>query len=108
MHREVLGLAADDSRVVDHVNRDRLDNRRSNLRLLSAAENAQNQGPARGSTSRFRGVHWCASRRKWVARVKIDGRHRNLGRFDDELEAARVAAAYRAEHMPFSAEALAA
>jgi hypothetical protein len=107
MHRLVLGLRPDDPRQGDHINRDRRDNRRANLRVATAAENAQNV-PARPNTSPYRGVHWDSTRGKWMARVKIDRKHVCLGRYDDELEAARVAAEYRAEHMPFSLEAAAA
>lgn len=43
MHREILGLAAGDGRHTDHINRDKLDNRRANLRVVTAAQNMQNR-----------------------------------------------------------------
>lgn len=88
---------------VDHINRDRLDNRRSNLRVVTGAQNSQNV-PARGGSSNYRGVSWCKNRKQWLA-VVYHGRLHRLGYFDDEEEAARVASAFRAEHMPFSADA---
>lgn len=98
LHREILGLTAGDGAQVDHVNGDRLDNRRCNLRVVRNAENAQNTS----SRSGYRGVHFDQARGKWMARVKLDYRHHFLGRYDDERDAARAAEAFRREHMPFS------
>lgn len=101
LHREILGLERGDPRTGDHENRDRLDNRRSNLRIVTKSENNQNVS-ARPGTSAFRGVCWDIERGRWLAYARVDGAKRNLGRYDDEQEAAAVAAAFRAERMPFS------
>lgn len=103
MHRLLCGLAPDDPRVVDHINGDPLDNRRANLRVCTPAENGQNH-PSRPGTSRFRGVSWNARLKKWVAQGKLNGKVHYLGIFDDELAAARVAAEWRKEHLPFTVE----
>jgi hypothetical protein len=58
MHRLVLGLEPGDGKIGDHINGDRLDNRRSNLRVVSAAGNAQNTLGKAASRSAFRGVSW--------------------------------------------------
>lgn len=111
LHREIMGLPRITGRPsgrsleVDHINGDKLDNRRANLRIVSRAENRQNT-PSLGGTSEHRGVCWDRRRRKWMAYGQLNGRLHNLGRFDDEGEAAAVAADWRAEHMPFSREAL--
>jgi hypothetical protein len=102
LHRQILGLRQDDPRKGDHINGDTLDNRRANLRIVTVAENAQNQG-SRGGSSRHRGVCWDKARGKWMAQAG----GRTLGRFDSEDEAAAVASAWRAEHMPFSQDAAA-
>lgn len=107
MHRLILGLWSGDSRVVDHINGDSLDNRRTNLRVVTAAGNAQNQG-SRGGSSRYRGVSWDRSRGKWMARAMLDGRGVTIGRFDSEDEAGAAAAAWRARNMPHSIEGMAA
>ena len=108
LHRVIAGLAAGDSRQVDHINRNRLDNRRSNLRVApTKALQQQNHSGHAGASSGYRGVCWDKSRKKWMAVVKLDYKQHNLGRFDDELEAAQVAADFRAQHMPFSEDALA-
>lgn len=69
---------------IDHINHDRLDNRIENLRLVSHAENQKNQKTHRMNTSGVTGVHWCKSRRKWVARITVNGKHINLGGFDSK------------------------
>lgn len=105
MHRIVVGLARGDAAHVDHRNHDKLDNRRANLRACTRSLNQQNRsGAASGSSSRFRGVCWDKRGGRWKAYATLGRRQHNLGYFDDEREAARVASAFRAEHMPFSNE----
>jgi hypothetical protein len=99
--RYLLGLTRGDGLEADHINGDKLDNRRANLRVCTAAENRQNVPPAGGS-SRHRGVSF--NRGYWMAQCRVDGKTKTLGRFDTEEEAARVAADARAEHMPFAVE----
>lgn len=100
LHRLLLGLDFGDKRQADHINRDRLDNRRSNLRVVTHAENSQNRGSKPGSLSSYRGVTFDLRYGLW--RAYVCGK--TLGRFPTEIEAARVAARFRAEHMPFSVE----
>lgn len=100
--RQILRLDLDDPRHVDHINRDRLDNRRANLRTVTNAQNLQNVGSRPGSRSRFRGVSWDKNQGGWQVKAMVAGRNHFLGRFDDEVEAARVADAFRLEHMPFA------
>ena len=88
MHREILGLEGGDGKEVDHVNGDGLDNRRSNLRVASRRENLRNRRSFAGSTSRYCGVGWRASRGVWRARITIEGREMSLGHFASEIEAA--------------------
>ncbi len=102
LHRDVMGLTKGDPTDVDHINHDKLDNRRSNLRLCSRAENHQNRQTRAGGSSKHRGVSWDPSRGKWKAQGVLIYRNHFIGRFDAELEAAAAAAAWRAEHMPFS------
>ncbi|HXH35732.1 MAG TPA: AP2 domain-containing protein [Plantibacter sp.] len=104
LHRIVMGCARGDGQRVDHISGDRLDNRRANLRLVTNAENAQNQG-SRGGSSSHRGVTWDRARGRWLAQSCLNGKQHTLGRFDSEEAAARAAAAFRAAHMPYSQEA---
>lgn len=99
MHRLIAGAKLR-SEVVDHVNRNKLDNRRRNLRIVTLAQSAQNCG-SHGGTSEFRGVRWDSHRQKWMAQAKLNGKYVFLGRFDDEIEAAKAAERFRQKHMPF-------
>jgi hypothetical protein len=103
MHRLILGLDAGDSRQGDHVNRNKLDNRRDNLRIVNNhAEQNQNLSSHKDSTSKHRGVCWNEQRQKWEVYVCVNGKRKNLGRYDDEAEAGRVASEYRRQVMPFA------
>lgn len=101
--REVLRLPIGDPREADHMNGDKLDNRRSNLRVVTSSQHAQNR-PALGGSSRHRGVTWNSGVGKWQAQAHFDGRNHYLGLFHDEQAAAEAARAFRTEHMPFAME----
>lgn len=91
LHRALLGLARGDQRQGDHLNRDRLDNRLANLRIVSLAANNQNRTKALRYTSQYRGVSWHKQSGKWRAQVKVNRSNHYLGTFSDELEAAEAA-----------------
>lgn len=97
LHRWILGLQRGDGLIGDHINRNRLDNRRCNLRVVTPSGSSQNVS-GRGH-SRYRGVY--PMRDRWQARVKFEGVVHHLGTFDSEAEAAAVAHAKRLELMPF-------
>jgi len=91
MHRYIWELTngpIPDRHVIDHINRDSLDNRRANLRLATPVQNLANQSLRSNKTSRFRGVRRRGT--KWVAQIQVNGRQRNLGAFFDETSAARA------------------
>ena len=101
--RILLGVTDDASVEVDHLNRNPLDNRRVNLRLVPAGgPNSQNVSSHRDSRSCYRGVAWDKTRNKWVARVWMNGRNVTVGRYDDEMEAGRAAREYRLAHMQYA------
>jgi hypothetical protein len=102
MHRQIMGLEHGDPREVDHRNADRLDNRRSNLRVCSHAENHQNRSAVEGASSRFRGVCWDRRMGRWQAKVKLNGRTNFLGYYEIEEDASAAVERFRAERMPFS------
>jgi hypothetical protein len=88
MHRQILN--APTGFEVDHVNGNRVDNRRSNLRLASHAENSRNQGRRSTNKSGSKGVHWDSSRRRWAVELKKDRRKIYVGRYSS-IEAATAA-----------------
>jgi hypothetical protein len=101
MHRQILGLT-DSRQHVDHINGDKLDNRRSNLRVGTQALNNQNRPGQLNAASRFRGVSLDPKTGKWLASVTVDGVAHNLGRFRQEVDAAQAADEFRLLVMPFA------
>lgn len=67
---------------IDHINRNRLDNRIMNLREVSHAQNMQNKGERIDNTSGVIGVTWDKASNKWQAGIGVNGKYKNLGRFD--------------------------
>lgn len=67
---------------IDHINRDKADNRISNLRLVSRSENCQNSSSRRNTASGLRGVSWHKQRQRWAARITLHGLTKHLGLFD--------------------------
>lgn len=91
MHREILGLKKDEKVMVDHKNINSLDNRKQNLRLVNVQQNGFNrQKPIMDSTSRYKGVLRRKNATKWMARIKFNGRHVELGSYISEEKAAAV------------------
>jgi len=85
-----LGRQLKAGELIAFQNRNRLDMRRENVLVVSPAARMRYAGPQRGHSSRYKGVSWQASRGKWYAQIRIDGRTKNLGRFDEEEDAARA------------------
>jgi hypothetical protein len=88
MNRFILNAPPD--KKVDHRNRDRLDNRKENLRACTSSQNNANAGKYRNSASRFKGVTLDKRTSRWRARIQIDGKSITLGTYITEEEAARV------------------
>ena len=88
MHRFIM--KAERGQIVDHINGNTLDNRKENLRIVTAQQNSQNRlrTVSPGKTSNFKGVSWNKQRQKWFAGIRADGVTHRLGFFDDEIEAA--------------------
>lgn len=68
---------------IDHINHDRTDNRIKNLREVSALENRKNSKKSTNNTSGHPGVYWCKQKKKWRARITVNGQDHNLGRFTE-------------------------
>lgn len=87
--RLILGQVSKAGRLIDHKNRNPLDNTRKNLRPCTKAQNQQNQSKrSRPASSKYKGVTWDESRKKWMGQIQ----HRDLRitkRFEKEKDAAR-------------------
>jgi len=97
MHRFIIGDSVDD-KVGDHINGQRLDNRRCNLRPCTQAQNMRNKRKHRNATSRFIGVIWWEPDKKWRASIGLDRKQYYIGAFEDEVEAARAYDALARKH----------
>lgn len=107
LHRWIMGSPK--GMVIDHINHDKLDNRRSdNLREATVSENGQNRrGAASHCISGVRGVTWDKVTKQWQARLRVNGKNKLLGRYNTIDDAERVVKEARAKYFPFSQEALA-
>lgn len=85
MHRQIMGNPPAGFQV-DHVDRNKLNNQKHNLRFVTRSENTQNRN-AKNDTG-YKGVF--VSRNKWVARVFYNGVDYGLGTFNSKEEAARA------------------
>lgn len=85
LHRELLN-----GKTVDHINGDRLDNRRCNIRLCTSSQNSMNSIPRQGASSKYKGVGWHSTAKKWESYIQINGKKKYLGVFDCEIDAAKT------------------
>jgi hypothetical protein len=92
LHRVIMGNPQGE---IDHINRDKLDNRRQNLRTATCSENRCNRGLQSNNTSGFKGVCWDERNQKWLSYVMINGKQIHVGRYKHKIKAAMVAAIVR-------------
>jgi hypothetical protein len=83
---------------VDHINCNRIDNRKSNLRHATRSQNVRNTIPRTDTSSKFKGVHWHKASKKWMTRIYINGKRKFIGSFNNEYDAALAYNAAAAEH----------
>ena len=86
--REVL--KAPPGKVVDHINHDILDNRRSNLRICTYIQNQGNKALSKIGSSCFKGVSYHKDSKKWRSYIFYSYKHYHLGLFSTEIEAAQA------------------
>lgn len=80
-------LLGKDDRVV-FFDRNRLHLCRQNIAVVSVSDRTRSHKPKAGGSSKYKGVSWQKSRNKWYSQIRINGRCKNLGRYNDEREAA--------------------
>lgn len=93
MHR--LIMKARNEEKVDHRNGNTLDNRKVNLRMATTSQNGANSRKSgkrsgRTTSSRYKGVCWVSSQKRWRAYITVNKKRHHLGRFTDEKEAAKA------------------
>lgn len=81
LHRFIMNNPSDDV-IIDHINRNPLDNRKCNLRPCSSQENCMNKGIQSNNSSGFPGVSYKKDKNKWKAYISINRRQIYLGYFD--------------------------
>ena len=89
MHRVIMGCVYGDGKIVDHANRNTLDCQTHNLRFASFTQNCSNKRVIPG-TSKYMGVSFKKSNKKWVAQIKFNNSIKYLGLFENEIHAAKA------------------
>lgn len=87
MHRWIIG--AKPGQMMDHINGNKLDNRRENLRFCTISQNIANRPISISNNTGYKGVGYRKDRKKYRARIKVNGKEIHLGYFDTPQEAAR-------------------
>lgn len=77
-------------REVDHIDGDKLNNKRGNLRACTTAENQRNRPAPRHNTSGYKGVYWDVSKSKWRAQIKVGGKNAHIRYSANKEEAALI------------------
>lgn len=91
LHRLIANAQPGD--IIDHLDRDPLNCRRSNLRRVTRQQNSFNRGPnqnGKPSTSKYKGVFWCRNSGRFRARIALNKKRIYLGYFDNDEDAARA------------------
>lgn len=88
MHRFIV--SATRGQLVDHADGNGLNNQRSNLRICTAVQNSQNRKKPVNNTSGYKGVHWHKQRKMYRAKTVLNGKHIDIGYFQDPQQAARA------------------
>ena len=73
---------------IDHINRNRLDNRYENLRLVTRQQNMMNQTKAKNKSSIYKGVCWVKREHNWLSSISLNKKFIRIGQFKSELHAA--------------------
>lgn len=84
--------------LIDHINGIRCDNRITNLREATSAENQYNMSKAKNNTSGVKGVTWSRLHKRWRAQCRVNGKIYRLGLFKDICEAEQVVKKFREQH----------
>jgi hypothetical protein len=79
MHRVILGLSVGDKLVVDHVDLDKLNNQKLNLRTCKQYQNSANRGLNKNNSSGYKGVCFDKRKNKWMAKIQVNRKYMFCG-----------------------------
>lgn len=88
LHKEIMN--APKGIQVDHINGDKLDNRKENLRLCTIQENSRNYSLPRHNTSGYKGISWLKRINKWQAQISINNKIVYIGVYFNKEDAAKA------------------
>lgn len=86
----ILGIKTDNHIIGDHIDGNTLDNRKSNLQIITHQQNCIKRKIGSNNTSGYRGVHWSNKDKKWASQIGLNGTRLSLGLFESKEEAALV------------------
>lgn len=75
--------------VIDHIDNNKLNNNLRNLQLVTSRYNVSKGKDKTKTSSKFIGVSWDKQHNKWLSQIRINGKNKNLGRFDIESQASK-------------------
>lgn len=96
LHRFIMNVAP--GVEIDHINGDKLDNRRKNLRICSRSQNMANKSKRSDNSTGYKGAYWSKFHKKFMARIGVCRRYIHLGYFEDVEDAARAYDAAAKKH----------
>jgi hypothetical protein len=87
LHRLIMQVS-DSKILIDHKDGNGLNCQKNNLRTCSYSENSMNRKPFYGVSSKYIGVSFNSTRKKWIAQITKDKKHKFIGEFENEKDAA--------------------
>ncbi|WP_252233758.1 HNH endonuclease [Clostridium sp. ZS1] len=82
MHRFIMNPPS--NKLIDHINGNKLDNRKCNLRIVNKSQNAMNSKKPKNNTSGVKGVYWDKRSKKWEASIQVNMKKKSLGYFKNK------------------------
>jgi hypothetical protein len=92
MHRFIMSPPED--KFIDHINHNRLDNRKSNLRETTIFINNANKSKAKNKSSQYKNVYYDKRSKKFMAQISMNGKTISLGSSENEIDTAKLVDMY--------------
>lgn len=99
MHRLIMGVVDDKNSVIDHIDRNPLNNRRANLRICTHTDNCRNsKGKNVKKTTIYKGVWWSTSKQRYYSQITVDNKCLTIGSGQDATYLAHAYDAFARYH----------